>query len=112
MSGNGFAELFFRTLFFLGIVCGLIYLTIRFALPRLSRFRIPTGRPRRSLAVVDQVVLGRGKVLCVVRAAGTYLLLGTTDKEIRTLCELRREDVEAIYGPEPAGATTGAHDPQ
>jgi flagellar biogenesis protein FliO len=84
-SGAGATWQLLRMLLALGAVCVVLVVSKRVLAGRLAPARL---RGARKLGIVDQIVLGRGKSLCVVRASGRDYLIGVTETNIRLLSAL------------------------
>ncbi|MFN7133643.1 MAG: flagellar biosynthetic protein FliO, partial [Myxococcales bacterium] len=79
-----------RMVLVLGLVVGLIYLSLNVVGKRLLALQ-PTGNPL--LKVHDRFALEPKKSLYVVEAAGEYLLLGVGEREISLVTRLETERV-------------------
>ncbi len=92
-EGN-YLGLLFRMIFYLALICGAIYMAMRYLMPKIFRWRMPGGS---AMAVVDRIPVGTGKTVCVVRAVGRYYLIGVADGSVRMLTELDEKEVTAHY---------------
>lgn len=96
------------------VVCGGLWFMTR----KASMLRNRPGQPGRTLRVVDRVALAPRKSLCVVRIAGSLLVLGVAENGINLIMEcpdddsrfdkaLATQDAEAEpAAPTPSGART------
>jgi len=97
----------FKIIGFLGLVIVLSVLLVRF-----SKRGFNAHRPRVCLKIVDSLPLGRDKVLCVVEAGRSILLLGLTNNSVSLLKEFSPEEIEEMSsqeeeeGPNPKDKTT------
>jgi flagellar biogenesis protein FliO len=88
-----------RTLVSLAIVVGLVYLFGKTVLPRLAGLKL--GASGKIIKVIERVqVDGRHALLLVEVQNGPTLLLGTGDKGVALITELRRD------GNTPSGTST------
>jgi len=94
VGDTGYAMLLFRMILYLALICGAIWLVLRYLMPRVFRWRMPAGG---AMTVVDRIPVGSGKTICVVRAVGRYYLIGVADSSVRLLTELDDKDVAAHY---------------
>jgi flagellar biogenesis protein FliO len=92
--GGGYFTLLLRTLLYLLAISLLIYVVLKWVVPRLFRWNFPASS---SMAVIDRLPIGGHKSVCVMRAVGRYYLVGVTDSQVRLLSELDPRDVEANY---------------
>lgn len=77
-----------QTVIYLALVAAVVYVVLRWGLPRLLGER-RTGRG--SLELLARLPLGGNRAICTVRAEGRTYLLGITDHEIRTLDIIEEE---------------------
>ncbi|HRU04860.1 MAG TPA: flagellar biosynthetic protein FliO [Candidatus Brocadiia bacterium] len=96
------------------VVCGGLWFVTR----KMSVLRNRPGQPSRTLRLVDRIALAPRKSLCVVRVAGSLLVLGVAENGINLIMEcpdddarfdkaLAAQDVEAdTAAPAPSGART------
>ncbi len=94
--------LLLRTILALGLVTALLWVVLRWGLPRLFRWRLATAR---SMAMIDRFAVGNDRTVCVMKVLSRYYLMGVTTGSIRILAELDKEEVETAY-PE-LGASRG-----
>lgn len=92
-EGN-YAALLLRMVFYLALICGAIWLALRYLMPKVFRWRMPGGS---AMTVVDRIPVGTGKTVCVVRAVGRYYLIGVAEGSVRLLKELDEKDVATHY---------------
>ena len=85
----------FKIIGFLGLVIVLSVLLVRF-----SKRGFNAHRPRVCLKIVDSLPLGRDKVLCVVEAGRSILLLGLTNNSVSLLKEFSPEEIEEMSNQE------------
>ena len=89
----------FKIIGFLGLVIVLSVLLVRF-----SKRGFNAHRPRVCLKIVDSLPLGRDKVLCVVEAGRSILLLGLTNNSVSLLKEFSPEEIEEMSSQEEEGS--------
>ncbi len=94
LGDGGYASALFRMIFYLALICGVIYVALRFLMPRLFRWRMPGAGPMR---IVDQLQLGSGKSIGLVKAVGRYYLISIAEGNVRLLKELEASEVEELY---------------
>jgi flagellar biogenesis protein FliO len=92
--GDGYFTLLLRTLLYLVAISLLVYVVLKWVVPRVFRWSFPGSS---SMVVIDRLPMGGHKSVCVVRAAGRYYLVGVTDAQVRLLTELDPQEVEANY---------------
>ena len=85
---------------FLGLLLVASVLALR---SRNRRGRQPG--PGARLSIVESVSLGGNKFLCLVRAGRSYILLGVTDHNVRSLKELSEEELTSDTRCEPDGTS-------
>lgn len=84
-----------QMLLVLGIVVGLIYLTLNFGLRRLMGLRgVPMGRSQL-VQVVERIPLDPKRAMYVVRAGGEYLLVGGGEEGLSLITRLDGASVQA-----------------
>lgn len=88
----------FKIIGFLGLIIVLSALLVRF-----SKRGFKSHRPRVCLKIVDSLPLGRDKILCVVEAGRSILLLGLTNNSVSLLKEFSSEEVEEMFNREEEG---------
>lgn len=96
---GGYLELMLRMLFYLALVCGVLWFGARWVLPRLYKQRFG---PSRRMGMIDQVVLGTGRSVCLLKVVDRYFLVGVAEGGVRLMSELSAVEVEAAY-PEAVG---------
>ena len=83
-----------KTMLVLGIVVGLIYLSLNFGLRKLMGVRgVSMGRSSL-VKVVERIPLDPKRSLFVIHAAGEYLLVGGGDEGLSLLSKLDAAEVE------------------
>jgi flagellar biogenesis protein FliO len=103
IEDGSYTGLLVRMVLSLAVVSALLYVVLRWLMPRLARWRFASTGP---LVLVDRLHLGGGRSVCLLRAAGRYFLLGVTDGGVRLLSELPPGDVEAAYPAGPGAAAS------
>lgn len=94
----------FRTVVVLGLVLGIIYLTLNYGLRRLMGLRPVGGGGREPLvAVMERIPLDPKRSMFVLKAAGEYLLVGGGEGSLNLICKLDPAEVARI---EAARAST------
>ncbi len=81
------------TLIWLLVLCGGMVLLARYLQGRVGMGGLGGGA--RSIQVLDRHILGPQRALMIVKVGGKNLLLGMTEQQITTLCELDQEDFTA-----------------
>ena len=76
------------------VIMGLAYLTAKYVAGHGFPGAFAATR-RGMLQVIAQLPLGRDRQVILVQAGDRYLLLGSTEKDIRLLAELTPEEIEA-----------------
>jgi flagellar protein FliO/FliZ len=98
---------FFKMFLMLGLVLGLIYLTVwvmRKASPKMMRVS-----PNGAIKILAMNYLGPKKALYLVEVVGRVLLIGMTDNNINTLAEF--DDPEEIANIQARVERTNAPSP-
>lgn len=86
-----------KTLFALALVVGIIYLTLNYGLRRLMGLKAgPLGGRSGVVDVVERIPLEQRRTLFVVKAAGEYLLVGTSEGGMTLISKLDTAEVERI----------------
>ena len=95
------SELFayFKLLLVLGLILVLVFVGLRYGLPRMSGLRQLSSGPIR---VIARYPLEPRKTLYIVRTGGGYYLVGTSESGIHFLTALDSGSVEAALPEEPA----------
>ena len=97
----GYGWVLLRTLVVLGMVLGLIYLTLNLGLRRLMGIKgVPGGRAT-VVTLLERVPLDQKRALFVVRAAGEYLLIGGGDGSLSLISKLDPAEVERLQREKP-----------
>lgn len=94
MNPPDYLWLFVRMVIVLVVVLGLALFLIRYVLGRNGKWR--KGQRTGWAHVVGQVMLGPRKGLYLLRVAGRYLVVGSTENSLSLLAELSREEGERI----------------
>lgn len=85
-----------RTLLVLGVVVGLIYLTLNYGLRRMMGVRgAPMGRSQL-VQVLERIPLDPKRAMFVVRAGGEYLLVGGGEDGLSLITRLDGPSVQAV----------------
>lgn len=95
MDGYSLVSLSFKIIGFLGLVIVLSVLLVRF-----SKRGFKSHRPGVCLKIVDSLPLGRDKILFVVEAGRSMLLLGLTNNSVSLLKEFSSEEIEEMSNRE------------
>lgn len=104
------------TLVWLLLMCGAIWLILRFMYGRVGAGMLGLGG-RRTIQVLERQFLGPQKALLTVRVGERVLLLGMTDHTITTLAELPAEGFDGggaalePMGPSRLGERAGPSEP-
>jgi len=93
-GGESYFWLLLQMILYLGIICLVVVLLLRWLLPRLNRWRLPSKGP---MALIDQIPLGGGKSVCIVKSVGKYYLLGVAEGGVCLITELDAGQVEEHY---------------
>jgi flagellar biosynthetic protein FliO len=91
------------TLLSLGLICVLAWGVLRLVGPSLLRGAAPSAN-HRLLRVVERCPLGPQRSLCLVEAAGRYLVVGMTETGMTLLAEIPAEEIEAARAAQATGA--------
>ncbi len=100
-----------RTLLVLGMVLGLVYVSLNYGLRKLMGVRAtPLGGGARGLVtVVERIPVDPRRSLFVVRAAGEYLLVGGAEGGMNLISKLNPEEVQKLLAeqqkPQSASAS-------
>ena len=94
-----------KTAIVLGIVVGLIYVTLNWGLRKLMGVRA-AGSPGSLVSVVERVPLDQKRAVFVVKVAEEYLLLGGGDASLNLLAKLDHDTVEGIRQKKASGQAT------
>jgi flagellar protein FliO/FliZ len=94
----------FRLVVVLGLVLGLIYLTLNFGLRRLMGLQKSVFGREGLVSVVERIAIEPRVSLLVVKAGSEYLLLGRTEQGLSMLHKLSSEEVEKLQKQPPTAA--------
>jgi flagellar biosynthetic protein FliO len=83
---------FLQMLLSLVVVCGLIYVTFRFVLPKISNFQFGNN----VIKVVEKVPIDLKKTLCVIEVGGRWMLIGTSDNGVNLISEFTKNEIAEI----------------
>ncbi|OGS36148.1 MAG: hypothetical protein A2293_04505 [Elusimicrobia bacterium RIFOXYB2_FULL_49_7] len=83
-----------KAMFYISIISVLLYYAIRFLKKGMFGRGLSRRLGGRSVQILESVTLGQNRSLTLIRIAGRVLLLGATDKEIRSLTTF--EDAESV----------------
>jgi len=83
-SSLTFLWMLLKTIFALGLVCGLAYLIFRVILPRLA---VSYGS-NNMVRVVDRIGLDARKSLYVIEVAGKWMLVASSESGVQLISEL------------------------
>jgi len=103
---ESFGKLLLQLVVVLGLVVGLIYLTLNFGLRRVMGLAAPGTTRSGIVSVVERMPLEPRVSLYVVKAGADYLLLGRTDHGLNTLHKLSSEEVERLQREKPQANLT------
>lgn len=94
---DGLGVQLIKTMFMLAVVVGMIYLTLNFGLRKLMGLKgTPLGGAGGVVSIIERIPLEQRRTMFVVRAAGEYLLIGTSEGGMTTLAKLDSAEVERI----------------
>jgi flagellar biogenesis protein FliO len=93
---------YFKLIVVLGLILVLVFVGLRYGLPRMSGMRQFSSGPIR---VVARYPLEPRKTLYIVRTGGGYYLVGTSESGVHFLTALDSGSVEAALLDEPATDT-------
>jgi flagellar protein FliO/FliZ len=102
---EGFGFTLARMLVVLGVVLGLVYLTLNFGLRRLLGVRAGSSNLGGWVKLLQRIPLDAKKSIYVVKAGGEYLLLGGGDLGVTLLAKLNAEEAERLERERPGGGT-------
>ncbi|NNE08559.1 MAG: flagellar biosynthetic protein FliO [Gemmatimonadetes bacterium] len=91
---SNYMGMLFRMLLSLAAICVFIYFVGRYLMPRLFGMRTPGAG---ELTMIDQVPIGAGRAVCIVRAVGKYYLIGVAEKGVDLIAELDADEVRSRY---------------
>jgi flagellar biogenesis protein FliO len=92
-----------RTFVVLGLVIGIIYLTLNVGLRRLLGIR-PMAGGASVVSVLERVTLDQKRALFVVKAANEVLLLGASDQSLSLLTKLDPAEIDRLRAVPERGA--------
>jgi flagellar protein FliO/FliZ len=81
-----------QTIFALVIVCGLIYVTFRVILPRLSEISFSNG----AIRIIERTQIDARKSLLVIEVGGRWMLIATSENNVNLISELSEKEVLEI----------------
>jgi flagellar protein FliO/FliZ len=76
----------------LTVVCGVIYLTFRVILPKISGYQFTDS----IIKVVEKVPIDAKKHLCVIEVGGRWMLVATSENNVNLISELNETEVAEI----------------
>jgi flagellar protein FliO/FliZ len=74
------------------VVCGLIYLTFRVILPKISGYQFAEN----VIKIVEKAPLDAKKSLCVIEVGGCWMLIGTSENGVNLISKLNETEVAEI----------------
>lgn len=86
----------FRTFLVLGVIVGLIYITLNFGLRKMMGVRGVSLGKASLVKVVERIPLDPKRTLFVIEAAGEYLLVGGADTNLNLIAKLPPEEVARV----------------
>lgn len=96
-EAEGLGVQLIKTLFMLAVVVGLIYLVLNVGLRKMMGLKgAPLGGAGGVVSVIERIPLEQRRTMFVVKAAGEYLLVGTSEGGMATLAKLDTAEVERI----------------
>ncbi|HHY11837.1 MAG TPA: flagellar type III secretion system pore protein FliP [Firmicutes bacterium] len=100
MNSHSLASEFLKVAGFLGLMITLAVLAVR-----LWSRRFRPGRPMAYLQVMDSLALGRERMVCVIKAGRSILVLGLTDHNISLLKEMPASELDDLPAPQDCKET-------
>lgn len=86
-----------KTLLMLGVVVGFIYLSLNYGLRKMMGLKSPTAGGKGSVVtLMERVPLEQKRTMYVIKAAGEYLLIGTSESGMNLISKLDTAEVERI----------------
>lgn len=86
-----------RTFLVLGFVIACVYVVLNFGLRRMMGLKATgAGGVNALVTVVERIPLGPKQTLLVLKAAGEYLLVGSSDSGMNLIAKLQTEEVERL----------------
>jgi flagellar protein FliO/FliZ len=104
-EGMGWALI--RTVVVLGLVVGLVYLTLNYGLRRMMGLQIGSAGRQPLVSVVERIPLDPKRSMFVLKAAGEYLLVGGGEGALTLISKLDPAEVARIEGERPVPTSTG-----
>jgi flagellar biosynthetic protein FliO len=83
---------FAQMLLSLIVVCGLIYLTFRVLLPKISGYQSGNS----IIKIVERISLDAKKHLYIVELGGRWMLLSSAENNVNLICELDEMQVAEV----------------
>jgi flagellar protein FliO/FliZ len=96
----------FRTLLVLGVVVGLVYVSLNYGLRKMMGLRGVGASGGGMVKVVERIPLDAKRSLFVVEAAGEYLLVGGGEEGLSLISRLNPEEVSRVLSEQKRGATS------
>jgi flagellar biogenesis protein FliO len=110
-ADRGFGSQYFRMVLMLGVVLGLAYLVLNVGLRRLMKLQRPTGPGAELVTVVARIPVEPKRAVLLMRAAGEYLLVGSSEMGLQLLSKLDGPEVERVLKANADAGGTGALSP-
>lgn len=92
MDTLNFLWMIIQTVFALALVCGLIYLTFRVILPKLSEM----GYANSAIRIVERTPIDARKSLLVVEVGGRWMLIAASENSVNLISELTEKEAAEI----------------
>jgi flagellar biosynthetic protein FliO len=92
MDTLSFLWMIIQTIFALVVVCGLIYLTFRVIMPKLSEF----GYANNAIRIVERTPIDARKSLLVIEVGGRWMLIATSENNVNLISELTEKEATEI----------------
>ena len=74
------------------VVCGIVYLTFRVVIPRISGYQFSDS----IIKIVEKIPIDAKKSLCVIKVGGRWMLIGTSENNISLISELNEPEIAEI----------------
>lgn len=87
-----FSFLFLKMMAALIVVCVLALVILKYVVPRMGYFRKFTAG--RTISIVARQSLDHKNHLYIVRVGAKYALVGSSERGLKLIMELKKEDVE------------------
>ena len=84
-------------------ICVLAFALLQL-LMRMSPKVLKGSKKKKLVTVLDRQAIGPRRAVHTLEVGGKILVVGMTEQNMQTLCELTREEYEAAMAPEPAEA--------